>query len=132
MVTYDLKCVQGHIFEAWFKDHQTFLDQKAADGVDCPTCGSKGVDIAFTGCSVRTERRAEPPAAVDSLFEKLTTYLEKNYENVGREFAEEARRIHYKEAESRNIRGQTTPEEEKELREEGIDFIKLPLPKLDS
>ena len=47
-------------------------------------------------------------------------------ENVGRAFAEEARKIHYEEAPKRGIRGQATPEEAEELRDEGIDFMSLP------
>jgi hypothetical protein len=46
-------------------------------------------------------------------------------ENVGRAFAEEARKIHYEEA-PRGIRGQATPEEAESLRDEGIDFLSLP------
>ncbi len=50
----------------------------------------------------------------------------RNTENVGRRFPEEARRIHYDEAPARAIRGQASPEEAQELREEGIEFASLP------
>jgi hypothetical protein len=49
-------------------------------------------------------------------------------EDVGPQFAEEARRIHYGESEERGIRGQTTPEERAALADEGIEVMSLPLP----
>jgi len=48
---------------------------------------------------------------------------------VGERFAEEARRIHYGEAEQRGIRGQASREETRALLEEGIAVMPLPLPK---
>ena len=51
-----------------------------------------------------------------------------NTEDVGPQFAEEARKIHYGEREERNIRGQATPEETEALRDEGIDVMVLPVP----
>jgi hypothetical protein len=52
-----------------------------------------------------------------------------NTEDVGQRFAEEARRIHYGEVEERGIRGQATPVEAQGLRDEGIEFASLPVPK---
>ncbi|MEJ6004271.1 DUF1178 family protein [Paucibacter sp. AS339] len=49
-------------------------------------------------------------------------------EDVGNQFAEEARRIHYGEAEERGIRGQTSADELEALADEGIDVLALPLP----
>ena len=47
-------------------------------------------------------------------------------EDVGSEFADEARRIHYKESPERSIRGHTTVDEAESLREEGIEVLSLP------
>ncbi|MEJ2169579.1 MAG: DUF1178 family protein [Desulfobacterales bacterium] len=55
-------------------------------------------------------------------------FVEKNFDDVGCDFAKEALKIHYGAAEPRNIRGVSTKEEEKTLREEGIQFFKIPLP----
>jgi hypothetical protein len=52
-----------------------------------------------------------------------------NTEDVGNQFAEEARKIHYGEAKERGIRGQASHDERMELLEEGIDVMPLPLPK---
>jgi hypothetical protein len=130
MIAYDLRCAAGHVFEAWFKDRRSFLDQKEAGQVECPRCGDAAVEVAFTGCAVRTERTAPPRGG--SVIQHLLTFLQRNFEDVGAQFADEARSIHYGDARRRNIRGTTTENEERGLREEGIDFLKLPLPKLDS
>ncbi len=131
MIVYDLRCINGHVFEAWFKDRQSYLDQKDSGRVECPACGSTGVDIAFTGCSIHTDKARNAPPAGNSLIYNFMRYLETNFENVGAAFAEEARRIKHGESTKRNIRGVTTAEEEQDLLEEGIDFIKIPSPKLD-
>ncbi len=52
-----------------------------------------------------------------------------NTEDVGDQFAEEARKIHYGEAKERGIRGQASHDERMELIDEGIDVMPLPLPK---
>jgi hypothetical protein len=51
-----------------------------------------------------------------------------NTEDVGERFADEARRIHYGEAEERAIRGQASADERAALREEGIEVHPLPVP----
>jgi hypothetical protein len=132
MISYDLRCTDGHIFEAWFKDRRTYLDQQKEGLVLCPICNSSEVDIAFTSVAVKTDRPREALPRGNSFLKELSKYLEKNFEDVGNRFAEEARRIHYEEAEKRNIRGVTTPDEEKDLKDEGVEFFKVPLPKLDS
>jgi hypothetical protein len=47
---------------------------------------------------------------------------------VGTQFADEARKMHYGEAEERSIRGQATREETESLMEEGIEVMSLPIP----
>jgi len=58
--------------------------------------------------------------------EELRTTIEKNFENVGERFPEEARRIHYGEAPERGIYGDATLEEAQELNEEGIKVAAIP------
>lgn len=62
----------------------------------------------------------------------LQQYVDKNFEDVGDKFAEVALNMHYGNEENRNIKGTSTPEEEKNLKEEGVTFIKIPSVKLDS
>jgi hypothetical protein len=47
-------------------------------------------------------------------------------ENVGRNFAAEARKIHYGEAEERSIYGETSPKDVEALLDEGIQVFPLP------
>ena len=57
---------------------------------------------------------------------ELRDHLVKNADNVGNKFPEEARKMHYGETEYRSIYGEASPEEAKELLEEGIEFHPLP------
>ncbi|MEY3610475.1 MAG: hypothetical protein RJB14_197 [Pseudomonadota bacterium] len=59
---------------------------------------------------------------------KMVHHVMANTEDVGTQFAEEARKIHYGEREERNIRGQATREETEALIDEGIDVVALPVP----
>jgi hypothetical protein len=131
VITFDLRCGGGHVFEAWFRDRRSFLDQKERGLVECPVCGARDVEMSFSPVAVRTTGRSEAPPAGDSLAHRVALFLKRNFEDVGEGFAEEARRIHYGETEPRGIRGVTTPGQEEELREEGIGFLKIPLPRLD-
>lgn len=54
-------------------------------------------------------------------------YLDKHFEDVGAEFYKEALKIHYGEIEKRNIKGTATTEEEVILKEEGVQFLKIPI-----
>jgi hypothetical protein len=63
---------------------------------------------------------------------KVHHYIRQNFEDVGPRFAEEARQIHKGEAEERPIHGTATAKETEELAEEGVPFIRLPKPELDS
>lgn len=57
----------------------------------------------------------------------LKEAVEKHGVDVGRDFPEEARRIHYGEAEPRGIYGQADLEEARDLVEEGIEILPIPV-----
>jgi hypothetical protein len=156
VIRYALTCPDRHAFEAWFSGSGAFEDQQARGLLACPVCGSTAVDRAVMAPAVATgrsaERResreitptddaAEPPVRlaanvpdgpaaekheVVAALRKLRQHLTENAENVGRRFAEEARRIHYNEVEKRAIYGEATREDAKGLAEEGIEFHPLP------
>jgi hypothetical protein len=152
VIRYTLACPDGHAFEAWFANSDAFDTQQADGRLDCPVCGSTAVDRALMAPSVSTARRREgrrggesvrggEGESADSLrlaanvpekqeivtaLRKLRQHLTENSENVGKRFAEEARRIHYAEAEKRSIYGEATREDAKGLAEEGIEFHPLP------
>jgi len=138
VIIFDLKCENGHKFDGWFKDRQGFIDQKAQNLVSCPICNSSQVDIMPSSLTIM----GKDSHAVNKLEEKeispikamqmLHQYIDKNFEDVGNKFAEVALKIHFGEEKKRNIKGTTTPQEDDNLREEGVQFIKIPVPKMDS
>ena len=74
--------------------------------------------------------QVHPEAAemVQEAWMKMVKHVIANTEDVGQNFAEEARKMHYGESEERNIRGQASVEETKDLLEEGIEVMPLPVP----
>ena len=145
MIVFDLKCKDGHVFEAWFKDSAAFASQAKASKVACPVCGSKKVAKApmapRLGSGAQEPIAAAAPAAppppdpktVEQVkfmkaLGELRQHVEKNCDYVGAQFAEEARKIHYNEAAPRNIYGEATAKEAKELHEEGVEFGAIPWP----
>jgi hypothetical protein len=85
--------------------------------------------------AVRTSQPQESnhPAAINyqRLAKEVVEYIKNNSEDVGTRFAAEALKIHYGAAEKRSIRGSATEEEEKTLKEEGVAFLKVPMPVSD-
>ena len=138
MITYDLKCDKGHAFEGWFASREAFEAQLAEGLVECPVCASKAITKQLSAVAVHVGKGGAPlPKKEDApnpraFFQALGEYVQKNFEDVGEGFAAEARKMEAGEVENRSICGTTTPEEEEALREEGIDFTKIALPKYDA
>jgi len=140
MKVLDLRCAHGHGFEGWFASEEDFLRQHEQGLVECPLCGDKTVSrlpsaprLNF-GAPAPREAPA-PPAAppgqaviLQSLWVEAVKHVMARTEDVGERFPEEARRIHYGEAESRGIRGQATAEQRAALEDEGIEVTALPIP----
>jgi hypothetical protein len=150
MILYDLRCKTGHEFEAWFRDSSAYDKQRRAGAVLCPVCGDKKVEKALMAPAVaskgnRSETSVTPPTPADippeaakvaeamQMLRHLRQQVEANCDYVGPKFADEARRIHYKETEARNIYGEATKSESEALKDEGIEFGQIPwLPTRDS
>ncbi len=138
MIIYDLKCEKGHAFEGWFKDRQAWVLQNSQKLVSCPVCNSTNVEIvpssiAIMGRNSRiTGNIQEKEVSPVQALQVLRQYIDKNFEDVGNKFAEVALKMHCGDEEKRNIKGTTTPQEENNLKEEGVQFIKIPLLKMDS
>ncbi len=141
MIVFDLGCGNNHRFEGWFASSDDFERQLGRKLISCPLCGNANVvrlpHAAYikTGGSDRAPR-AEATAVTSQQYanvgrEVLTRLIEhiiENTEDVGAEFPEEARKIHYREAPDRRIRGTASREEVEELKEEGIEVVALPIP----
>ncbi|MEJ2638172.1 MAG: DUF1178 family protein [Desulfosarcinaceae bacterium] len=127
MIAYDLKCDQGHLFEGWFEDAAAFESQQAKGLVSCPVCDSATVTRQLSTFAIKTtSRRESPKIDVEVLGRRIVNYVQKNFDNVGSDFATEALKIHYGASEPRNIRGVSTDKEEQMLRSEGVPFFKFP------
>jgi hypothetical protein len=133
MIVYDLICAHRHRFEGWFESAGEYARQRNESEIRCPICDDAAIERRPT-LNIRVAREAAPGdarsevavAGGDGEALKHVRRLIAQTENVGRAFPEEARKIHYDEAPKRGIRGQATPEEAEELRDEGIDFLSLP------
>lgn len=134
MKVYNLCCEHEHRFEGWFSSEADFVTQSSQELIECPMCGNH--QIKRLPSSPRLNLSGATARASDNhvqLQEQLMEFARKviaNTEDVGNQFAEEARRIHYKEVPEHAIRGVATVEECAELVEEGIDVMALPLPVL--
>jgi hypothetical protein len=154
MIVFTLRCDDGHEFETWFRDGATYERQARRGLVACPECGSTEVEKAVMaprlGRSAKSdpapretrheaapEAPATPPAAATPdrpptpaefrrALQVLRSYVETNCENVGKGFADEARRIHKGETKARGIYGDATPAEAEKLAEDGIEVAAIP------
>jgi hypothetical protein len=136
MIIFDLSCGHGHRFEAWFQSSEAFEAQCEKGLVSCPACGS--TEVRRIPSAVHLARTSGEPAQASAnvtvpnprgelldAYRKLVAALMANSEDVGREFANEARRIHYLETPERAIRGQASNEEFEALRDEGIEVLRF-------
>lgn len=117
MIVLNLCCDAQHEFEGWFASNDAFTQQTRAKEVLCPICGSHQVSRRPTAPYVQRSARVGAIDVLRSMIESA--------EDVGSGFAEEARRIHYGEADERAIRGVATGQQTAELLDEGIPVIPL-------
>lgn len=136
MIVFDLECLEGHIFEAWFNNTRSFEEQKAKKMINCPYCNDTNIrklisPVAMKTCSQPEAKR--DPESIDyrRLAKEIVDYIDKNFDDVGPDFAKEALKMHYNVTEKRSIKGSATGDEEEMLKEEGIEFFKVPIPKID-
>ena len=154
MIRYTLVCDKRHEFESWFADSAAYDKQAKRGLVACPLCGSTKVEKAIMAPRLARKDKstsidvpegapapaasapaANAPVAMMSPQEKefrtklkeLRDHLVANADNVGKKFPEEARKMHYGEIERRSIYGEASPEDAKQLHEEGIEFHALPV-----
>ncbi len=133
MILFDLKCAADHVFEAWFRDSETYGAQAATGEIACPICGDTHIAKALMSPNVAraaTTGSAGRAALMMRQLRALHDEIARNSDDVGEKFPEEARKIHYGEAEKRNIHGRADLADARALDEEGIEFgILPPLPR---
>jgi len=132
MIVFDLTCSKGHIFEGWFDNNESFEEQNMKGLVRCPVCDDSDIRKVMSPVAVKKSQAitSAPQETIDyqRLAKEVVEYIKNNSEDVGAQFAAEALKIHYGVAEKRSIRGSATADEEKTLKEEGVDFVKVPFP----
>src|ERR1700694_1742571 len=116
MIVYPLACGEGHFCGGWFASSEACDQQAAAGRLQCPTCSTADVRKLPAAPYVKGSSGSGAVAADDQArlraggLQALRTFIVTNTEDVGRKFAEVARRMHYQEEKARNIRGQVTAE----------------------
>ena len=149
MISFDLVCSKEHRFEVWFANSSEFKKQISSKKVICPICGDHKIEKSLMTPNITSKQNKKSKDKIidnhDSnlnavakannrspellaAFEQLRGVVEKNCDYVGKNFAEEARKITYGESKERSIYGETSADEAKELSEEGIEFGVLPWP----
>ncbi len=151
MIRYALRCEHGHDFESWFQNSASYDKQAKHALIACPICASAKVEKAIMAPRLNRAEAPPPPnppqsapvppapakAAVAMMspperelrkkLKELRDHVTKNADYVGPRFPEQARKIHYGETEHRSIYGEASPDEAKELHDEGIEFHPLPI-----
>ncbi len=135
MIRYSLTCDHAHEFEGWFASSADFDQQVETGFLTCPVCNSSAISKLLMAPSVSTARKKQEmqTLAMDTAHKEALVKLKEavaaikaNAEDVGAKFPEEARKIHYGEADARGIIGQATPTEAQALLEEGIEIAAIP------
>lgn len=135
MIRYRLICSQDHEFDAWFRDGAGYDRQIKRQQVSCPHCGdvdvAKAIMAPGISKSANSDQFAEAKAhevarRILTAVGKLRDNVEQDCDYVGDQFADEARAIHYGDAEERGIYGEATDDETADLEDEGIEFFRIP------
>lgn len=154
MKVLNLQCQHQHVFEGWFASEDDYQSQHAKQLIECPMCSDKHISKMPSAprlnlSTSRTEASSElvntesehaasvpvvsaPPAVMppemQAAWLQMVQHVMTHTEDVGAQFADEARKMHYGETEARGIRGQVSAQETQALLEEGISVMPLPLP----
>jgi len=134
MIRYDLVCENEHFFESWFKDSKSYQKQLEAEEIACPKCNNSNISKSLMAPGIPKKTNTKngnviansSSSSLNNAIRKIRDEVKKNSEYVGDQFPEEARKIHYNEAEMRSIYGKASKKEITELVDEGIDIIQIP------
>ena len=122
MIKYNLKCEHDHEFESWFSNSKEFEKLNNKNLLECIYCSSKKIDKSIMAPNISYSSNKQEQIKIDyNDFKK-----EKNFNYVGKDFSKIVREIYYDKKSNKAIYGTTTPEERKELEDEGIDLFSIP------
>ena len=152
---FNLRCNLDHDFEGWFPNKDELLKQIGKGLVECPYCGTINVKKTLSSPNISTKsnkKLADTTKNLNSsssklqdvndnfeskntvfnnyelrkIYKNLQKTIEKEFTNVGSNFANEARKIHYGEKKPKNIYGKCSESERVDLEKEGVDFASIP------
>jgi len=134
MIKYILKCNRNHEFESWFSNSEEFDNLNKRQLLECIYCSSKKISKSImspmiSNLSNKKEKIKEIDKGVieeKNKLSQLRKYIETNFDYVGKDFSKKVREVYYDKKNKKAIYGTTTPEERKELVEEGIDLLSIP------
>ncbi len=148
MIRYSLVCENGHEFDSWFPDSGAYDEQARRGLVECPVCHSPQVRKSIMaprlarGGSVESEPaaastdelQASPPVVMDArlaalraVIREMRATIDSQTTDVGSAFPDEARKMHNGEIENRPIRGEASPREARDLIEDGVPILPIPM-----
>ncbi len=130
MIVFNLVCTQCEfLFEGWFSDSKEFNSQKKRKLINCPSCESFQISKALVAPNVSKKSNSKSINNKKTLatnINKIRKIVEENFDYVGENFSEEAKKIKYGETKNRPIYGEATIEQTNELIEEEINITPLP------
>ena len=134
MIKYNLKCENNHEFESWFSNSNEFEKLSKKRLLEFIYCYSKEFSKSIMAPRVSImDKKSTNLRKLDKLLNaekrellKFRNFIEKNFENVGKNFSKEVRDIYYDKKNKRLIYGTTTQKEREELEDEGIDLLSVP------
>jgi hypothetical protein len=130
VIVFNLVCSEcEYPFEGWFDDTKSFNSQKKRNLINCPSCESSNVSKTLVAPNVSKKSNSKltkNKKTLASNINKIRKIVEKNFDYVGDNFFEEAKKIKYGETKDRPIYGEATIEETKELIKEEINITPLP------
>ena len=131
MIKYNLLCKCGKSFESWFATSKEFDSLNKKKFMNCIDCNSTSITKSMMSPNLTTKSNkvSKNDMIERTIKKKLTNlrkYIEVNCVDVGENFTQEARSIHYDKKKSKGIYGKATPEETAELLEEGTEVSTVP------
>ena len=134
MIRYNLKCENGHEFESWFSESEEFEKLNKKKLLECIYCSSKKISKSIMAPMISSQKNKDEQ--IDHIgydykneknkLLKLRSYIEKNFEYVGKDFSKKVREVYYDKKNKKTIYGTTTQKERQELANEGIDLLSIP------
>ena len=153
MINFSLICKKNHEFEGWFRTSEDYEAQIKQGLISCPFCNDTSISKALMAPAVRSSKKKHVeklPSHKNETNNKIEnkslikddnirvalrnfrSYIEKNCEDVGDNFAKEARLISKGKSKERSIYGKVNNKDAEKLLDEGIEITAIPWIKDDA